>query len=405
MLRHDRWRDLVGEATEAVLGRRLRSLLTMLGVSLGIVALVATIGLAGTAAAQVSARFDALKATSVSVEGFPPVPSTSVAGLRPPPVPEEALQRTALLHGVVAAGVVSTISSKSPLVSKFAHRGTAVAVETPVMAASVSALDALRISPLSGRLYDAGHERRREKVVLLGNVAARDLGLGTADGNTIIVINGSRYLLLGIVTTPQFDSQAPLAAIVPQWVTRDAKANLSFDNYKVVIRTRQGAAQQVGSEAKLALHPEAPGSLVAEVPPDPKKLRADIETDTRNLFLLLAAVSLLIGSIGIGNTTLVSVIERRHEIGLRRAIGASRYAILGQFLMESGLLGLLGGIAGTMAGVDLTVAVSLAKDWTAAIPVWLVIAGPVTGILVGLIAGIYPAAKAARVEPIAALAS
>ncbi|MGI5225734.1 ABC transporter permease [Actinoallomurus sp. CA-142502] len=405
MSRHEGLRDLITEAAEAVLGRRARSLLTMLGVSLGIIALVATIGLVGTAAAQVSARFDALKATSVSVEGFTPAPSTPTSALRPPAVSDEAVQRAAMLHGVIAAGVVSTTSSKSPLVSKFGHRGTAVAVETPVMAASVSALDALRVHALSGRLYDAGHERRHEKVALLGSVAARDLGVDLADGNTVITIAGNRYLLLGIVTTPEFDSQAPLAAIVPQWVARDPRTNISFDSSKVVIRTRQGAAQQVGTEAKVALHPEDPDSLLAEVPPDPKKLRADVETDTRNLFLLLAAVSLVIGAIGIGNTTLVSVIERRHEIGLRRAIGASRRAILGQFLLESSLLGLLGGIGGTIVGVDLTVVVSLAKSWTAAIPVWLVAAGPVTGILVGLLAGIYPAAKAARVEPIAALAS
>jgi putative ABC transport system permease protein len=290
-----------------------------------------------------------------------------------------------------------------PMVSQVDAEVPSAGVGTPVLAASPSALAALRVWATSGRIFDEGHERRADPVVLLGRAAATGLGVTAADGNTSIFINGRPFLLMGIVDTPVLDSQIPLAAIVPSWTMRAKAGQLSFAHPQVVIRVTSGAAQQVGAEAKVALAPQDPGSLIAQVPPDPRGLAANVKSSTSTLFLLLAAVSLLIGAIGIGNTTLVSVLERRAEIGLRRAIGASRRNILAQFLLESGLLGLVGGVLGTMAGLDGTVGLALIKDWTAAIPPWLVIAGPFLGLAVGLLAGAYPAAKAARIEPVQAL--
>ncbi|MEO3856866.1 FtsX-like permease family protein [Acrocarpospora sp. B8E8] len=128
-----------------------------------------------------------------------------------------------------------------------------------------------------------------------------------------------------------------------------------------------------------------------------------METDTRDLFLLMAGVSLLIGALSVANTMLISVLERRHEIGVRRAVGATRGAILAQFLVESGVLGMAGGVVGGIAGLNVAIAVALAKGWTAAVSGWLIAAAPITGLVVGLTAGLYPAVKAGRVEPLAAL--
>ncbi|MDX6738308.1 ABC transporter permease [Actinocorallia sp. A-T 12471] len=399
--------DIARESVEAILGRRVRSLLTVAGVAFGVLALVATVGLTSTAAAQVSSRFDALKATRVTVEGFTADgPSETTAdGLLAPLVAPEALTRVGGLNGVVSAGTVAVSRDALPPVSKAGGRPSSAAVETAVMAVSPGAFDALGVEVVQGRALDPVHERERHRVVVLGDIAARTLGVDRVDGRSIVSIAGVPYLLVGIVTTPDFDSQAPLSAIVPAWVARDPWSRLAFGDPYVVIRTKAGAARQVGAEAKVALDPDRPGRLVAQVPPDPEQLRASVETDTRALFLAMAAVSLLIGAIGIGNTTLVAVLERRHEIGLRRAVGATRRSILTQFLCESGTLGLLGGAAGTLAGLDLTVGIALARDWTAAIPPWLIPAGPFTGLCVGLAAGAYPATKAAHLEPAQALTS
>ncbi|GAB3661838.1 ABC transporter permease [Actinocorallia lasiicapitis] len=385
------WRDLAGESLEAVAGRRMRSLLTMAGVMLGIVALVATLGIAATAAAQISGQFDALKATQVGVVGFNDGEKISAS----------ALDRVRRLNGVISAGFTAEHKGDLPEVSRANAKVPSAAVASQVIAASPEALDALRIEALSGRTFDLGHDERHDQVVLLGEVAAQTLGITEADGNTMVYVSGRPHLVLGIVTSRLLDSPVPLSVIVPGWTA--ASNPTGYGAPQVAIRVRPGAAQQVGAEARLALDPVNPVRLLAQVPSDPKRLAANVKSATSALFLLLAMVSLLVGAIGIGNTTLVSVLERRSEIGLRRAIGASRPAVLTQFLIESGLIGLAGGVVGTMAGLNVTVGVAFSHGWTAAIPPWLLAAGPVLGLAVGLIAGVYPAFKAARIEPVSAL--
>jgi len=398
--------DVLAEAAEAIIRRRSRSLLTLLGVAFGVLTLISTIALTGTAAAQVSARFDALKATTVELGGIDaPDPATTDpgTGLYSTTVDSRALDRVRKLNGVVAAGVYTLTKAPIPRVSKVGTHVPAAAVGTQVLAVDPDALTALRATALQGRLLDEGHQKHRNRVVMLGEIAARNLGIDRYRPGTLVYLESRPYLLIGIITAPDFGSQLPLAAVVPEWVSRDPESQMVFGEPSIIIQTKPGAAQQVGIEAKVAFDPARPESLIAQVPPDPKQLRARVETDTRTLFLVMAAVSLLIGAIGIGNTTLVAVLERRHEVGLRRAVGASRWTILAQFLLESGFLGLLGGVLGTIAGVDLSVGVALAKDWTAVIPPWLPIAGPAVGLAVGLVAGLYPASRAARLEPVAAL--
>lgn len=385
----------------------MRSLLTLLGVGFGILALVATIGLTATASARVSARFDALRATMITVDGFSETAGNADAstGLLAPTVNPDGLARADGLNGVVAAGTFALTGDSLPPVSKAGPNVPSLRVETPVMAATPGALAAFRVTPVQGRLFDDGHQAHRHPVALLGEIAARNLGYDRTDGQSVVFVAGRAFLVLGVVTTPDLDSQVPLSVVVPEWVSRDPDSTITFSAPRVVVQTRPGAAQQVGMEVKAALEPARPETLLAQVPPDPRGLRADVESDTRALFLLMAAVSLVIGAIGIGNTTLVAVLERRHEIGLRRAIGASRRSILVQFLLESSFLGLAGGIVGTVAGLDLTVAIALLRGWPAAIPPWSLAAGPLLGLTVGMVAGLYPAARAARIEPIEALSS
>ena len=163
-----------------------------------------------------------------------------------------------------------------------------------------------------------------------------------------------------------------------------------------------------GTEAnmvQIALTPDDPESLRTQASQGYTAVRQDVEGDVNALFVVLGAVSLLVGGLGIANVTLVSVLERTPEIGLRRALGAARRHIASQFLLESTVTGLLGGIIGASVGVLVIVAVSAVRDWTPVLESWLPFAAVGLGAVIGLIAGTYPALRAARTEPITALRS
>ena len=171
------------------------------------------------------------------------------------------------------------------------------------------------------------------------------------------------------------------------------------------IDTDVGAARLIGRQAPIALAPNNPKRLAVEVPPQNEVVKTQVEGDVNALFLLLGGVSLLIGALGIANVTLVSVLERVGEIGLRRAVGAARRHIAAQFLLESTMHGFFGGLIGTTLAVITIVAVAKAKSWVPVLDPWLPLAAPFAGALIGLVSGVYPSWRAASVEPIAALRS
>jgi putative ABC transport system permease protein len=170
-----------------------------------------------------------------------------------------------------------------------------------------------------------------------------------------------------------------------------------------VVATRIGAAQAVARQAAAAERPADPSRLVVTSPPNPQNLQGEVSGDLAGLYLVLASISLLIGAVGIANTTLVAVLERTEEIGLRRAVGARPRHIAAQFLAESTALGTLGGLIGTCIGVGTVVIFAAAKEWTAVLNPAYTLPAPLIGSVVGLLAGAYPALRAARTSPLAAL--
>ncbi len=191
------------------------------------------------------------------------------------------------------------------------------------------------------------------------------------------------------------------AIIIPNQTAHD-RFNLTGIE-AVQIDVAIGAAELIGTQAPTALTPNTPDQLQVVVPPSPRRVRSDVQNDVNALFLALGGVSLLVGAIAIANVTLVSVLERASEIGLRRALGATRRHIALQFLTESIALGTLAGLLGTSLGILAVVIISTTRQWTPVLDPWLPLTAPILGATIGLTAGTYPAWKASNTEPITAL--
>jgi macrolide transport system ATP-binding/permease protein len=391
-------RDLAGEAIAGLLARPARVALTVLGTVIGVGALVATLGLSKTAANQIVGHFDALAATDIVVS-----PSARAGGAGAAVLPWDAEARLVRLNGVAAAGTLSDIDVRGALARSVPINDplAAGAIQLPMKAASPGLFRAVRAQLATGRLFDAGHSRRADRVLVLGPNAARRLGIARVDQQPAIFVGDRLYAVIGLLAGVRRQASLLGAAIMPEGTAR-REFGLRAPAFAQV-ETRIGAVDLIARQAPLALSPSDPGLLKVAAPPDPRQLRGAVKNDLNALFLLLGGVSLLVGAIGIANVTLVSVLERVGEIGLRRALGAGRRHIAAQFLLESTAMGLAGGLIGASLGTLVIVGVSASKTWTPVLDPWVPLGAPLLGALIGLASGTYPSLRAASLEPVEAL--
>lgn len=388
-------RDLWDEALAGTMARPVRSALTTLGTVLGIGTLVITLGIAATAGNQIVGRFDELTATSVSVD----VPLDNADPL----VGWDALPRVTRLRGVTSAVALAqgSLSANLQVRSNALNDPTQVSAQTlTVVVTSPEVPEVTRGMLLKGRFFDAGHVRRRDRVVVLGEEAAKMLGISRLEDAPAVYIAGRFYTVIGIIGALHREPTLSTAVIAPSSLAREFGLR---DPTRVLINTSLGAADLIAKQAPQALSPGRGDQLTVISPPSPKRASQGAQSDVNSLFLILGLVSLVVGAVGIANVTLVTVMERIPEIGLRRSLGAARRHIAAQFLLESSMIGLAGGVVGASIGTLGVVGVSAVKQWTPVLDVRLALAAPVVGALVGLLAGLYPALRAARMEPVDAL--
>ena len=391
-------RDLFGEAVAGLLARPARVALTVLGTVIGVGALVATLGLSKTASNQIVGRFDALSATDVVVS-----PSTRAGGSGAAVLPWDSETRLRRLNGVAEAGTLADVDVRGALVRSVPVNDplAAGAIQLPMKAASPGLFRAVHARLSTGRFFDAGHSRRADRVLVLGSNAARRLGIERIDQQPAVFVGDRLYAVIGLLSSVQRHASLLGSAIMPEG-TAEREFGLRAPAL-AQIETRIGAVELIVRQAPVALSPTDPSLLKVASPPDPRQLRGEVKNDLNALFLLLGGVSLLVGAIGIANVTLVSVLERVGEIGLRRALGAGRRHIAAQFLLESTAMGFAGGIMGASLGTLVIVAVSAAKTWTPVLDPWVPLGAPALGALIGLISGTYPSLRAAALEPVEAL--
>ena len=391
--------DLVSEALAGLFARPGRSLLTALGAVLGIAALVATLGVANTAGNQIVSTFDELSATSVVLttdQGFSGA-NTRIS------LPWDSEQRLARLNGVVAAGSMADVALGNDLVRSVPIIDPLGQTEfqIPMIAASPGIYPASRGRLATGRWYDLGHSERADRVAVLGSAAAQRLNITRVDQQPVVFVGDVSFVVVGILAQVQRQPELLNAIIVPEGTAREVYKLESPST--IQIRTEVGAAALIAAQGPIAVAPDDPSTVRVQAPPEAEDLRADVQEDINALFLILGGVSLLVGGIGIANVTLVSVLERVSEIGLRRALGAGRRHIAYQFLLESTGVGLFGGMMGTSLGVLTVVGVSAARTWTPVLNPAIPVAAPLLGAAVGLLAGLYPALRASLFEPVDSL--
>lgn len=404
------------EAWDATVHRVRRNIFTMLGVVLGIASLVLTVGLTATISGQLADSFDIFRAkhltiSSTRTEAMSRAELLSLAA-------SENYRRVSQLNGVTGTALVDQLDESTDIQrgpDNFGERGANVTAA--VLAATPSIFSVQGHELVWGRTFDEGHVERNDKVVVLSESVMRQLGLPYSPGVTVY-IHDEPYTVIGVVrenpslTLSYSSVYLPLGA-KPGADAEEAQpaagggaaAQTGKRSTQIVVSTVAGAANQIAEEAPYALSPERPALYSVSVPPEPKTLREAVDQQQRTMLLAMSVITLVIGAMGIMNTFLVAVMERRREVGLRLAIGMRPSGILLQFSAEALLTGILGAVAGIVLAVNGISIVSLMNRWTPIISADTILLGLGAGALVGVLAGLYPAAKASRIDPAQTLAA
>jgi putative ABC transport system permease protein len=392
--------SLVAIIAEAVVGlarQPVRTILCAFGTALAVGGFVALTGLTQSARNAVSSSFNELRATTVEFEGG----STNQIVLTP-----RGVNRLSQLHGVTGAGLLWSLDSEQPLSVSTTPPSDTIGSSNallPFTAATPSTFAAIGARLSSGRFYDTGADRNHEMVAVLGASAAQQLGISSVVGEPAIFVGKVALTVVGIVQSTRQQAQLQLGVIVPPYVASVLSA--AGAQRTVIARTLAGGAQLIGREGPYALAPYQAASIVAEVPPDPSTLRAQVESSLSDLLTVLAIAGFIIGIVAIGTVTLLSVLQRRYEIGLRRAIGYNRFDIARLILAEAIGTGLLGGIIGVSLGIITVSTVSSSHGWEPVLSPNVLVGAPAAGVTIGALAGAIPALRASRITPVAALRS
>jgi putative ABC transport system permease protein len=383
--------DLARVASIGLRTRKLRAALSALGIAIGVAAIVAVLGLSSSSQAGLLAEIDRLGTNLLTVSngqqlfgGTAELPKTAPG----------MISRIGPVISVEDIGTIKTSVYRSPLIPAINTNGLGV------KAASLGLLAALRTTVAQGRYLNAA--TATEPVAVLGAVAAQRLGIDRVYPGMRIWLHNQWFYVAGIlnpaVLAPEIDSSILVGFPA-------AGRYLGFDGHPSTIYVRARTDQVAAVQTVLAAtaNPENPSGETVSQPSAALVARADAQSALNGLFLGLGAVALLVGAVGVANIMVISVLERRSEIGLRRALGATKGHIRIQFLSEAILLALAGGAVGIILGVASTAVYATTKHWSIVIPVIAWGGGIGSALLIGAIAGLLPALRAARMSPTQAL--
>jgi putative ABC transport system permease protein len=384
--------DLTRLSTVGLRTRKLRAGLSALGIAIGVAAIVAVLGLSASSQAGLLAEINRLGTNLLTVSNGQSL--TGGAAELPTTAPG-MISRIGGAQQVQSTGEVSGVNAyRTPYIPSVDTNGLTV------QAASLDLPPVLATTVAQGHYLNAA--TAQEPVAVLGAAAAQLLGIDRLYPGERIWVDGQWFYLAGILNPAVLASGIDASVLVGYPA---AKKYLGFDGHPSNVYLRADTDQVIAVDNLLAAtaNPENPSAVNVSQPSDALVAQADAKSALNGLFLGLGAVALLVGAVGVANIMIISVLERCSEIGLRRALGATRRHIRTQFLSEAVLLGLLGGAVGVALGVAATVVYAHVKHWATIVPAEAWAGGILASLIIGAVAGLVPALRAARLSPTQAL--
>jgi putative ABC transport system permease protein len=385
-------RDVVRVGVHGLRTRPLRALLSALGIAIGIAAMVAVVGISASSRAELDQLLARLGTNLLTV-----TPGQTLFGSNAELPPDSVAM-------IARIGPVESVSATGTVPDVHVYRTDRIPPEQSnsiaIVASRTDLLTTVGATVASGTWLNEA--TARYPAVVLGATAARRLGLSHANPDTQVWLGRQWFTVIGILNpvplAPELDSSALIG-----WPV--AERRLGFDGHPTTVYERcpDASVAAVRQVLPRTANPEHPEEVSVSRPSDALAARTAANRTLTTLLLGLGAVSLLVGGVGVANTMVISVLERRNEIGLRRALGATRGQIRSQFLTEAVLLSGLGGLAGVVLGVGVTAAYAATQHWPTVVPVEAFTGGLAATVVVGALAGLYPAVRAARLAPTAAL--
>lgn len=385
-----RVRDGCAAALMSLRSQRLRVILTAGGVAIGIASMIAVLGISTSSRANVLAEIDELGTNLLTVKPGESYLGVETALSQSAP---DAVRRIGAVEEAAATALLEATVRRSDLIPAAQTGGIRVAAAEPPL------IETLRATLEAGRFFDTA--TNEHPTIVLGATAARRLGIGTLADQPLVRVGDHWFAVIGVLElvplAPELDSTALIG-----WPA--ATQVLGFEPATVrptdlYVRTRPGALDDVRDLLPRVANPESPEAVRVSRPSDAIAARATAETAFTTLLLGLGSVALLVGGIGIANVMVIAVLERRSEIGLRRALGATRRHVRIQFLLEASAISGAGGLVGIALGSAITAAFTANRGWPYAMPLLALAAALGLTVVLGAAAGIYPASRAARLQP------
>jgi putative ABC transport system permease protein len=380
-------RDVLGVGLVGLRTRRGRAGLTAIGIAIGIAAMVAVLGISASSRADLLAELDRLGTNLLEVS-----PGQSFLG-DDASLPEDApgmIRRIGPVEQSASVAGVSATVRRTDYIDEAETSGIAVYAAEPEL------LETLEATVASGTFLNDANAQY--PTVVLGADAARLLGIDDLTGNPRVYVSGHWFTVVGILDEVPLVPSIDRSALVGFPIAEE-QFGIDGSASTVYVRTDPDAVEDVGFVLPATANPEAPNEVEVSRPSDALEAKAATDEALTALLLGLGGVALLVGGVGIANVMVISVLERRTEIGVRRALGATRRHIRLQFVVEAVLLATLGGVCGVVLGSAITGIYASVRGWTLAVPATALVGGVLAALAIGGIAGLYPAARAARLNP------